>query len=187
MLFWGRIRRVVFFLAGLALLCSSQTALATSDDVKTLFMPWVVQRYVPPSALSWDQRLTQRGAYLIPADVVPGQFYWRLTSARWYNEEESHGKHHIFVDTLDAAGQRQAGVPILFSWPDDSFTAETEMKPGEAYAANMPMYAIAPAYSAHPNNAPADSVAGMGLGSLIYPNKTIHTSYGLIWQWVQAR
>ena len=135
----------------------------------------------------WDPRLDQRGAALVEAAVTPGQGYWRLAEARWLNTTESQGNHHIYVDTLDKDGKRQVAVPIRIGWDGDSATVYTEAKPGEPYAANYPMYNLAPAYSARPDDgAPADRVDGMGLGELLDPYYAHHTSYILIWRWTVA-
>ncbi len=151
-----------------------------------LFTPLTQNQHKPQQPLDWDPRLNERGATFIPAQVTSGQGYWRLVKAVWYNEVESQGKHHIFVDALDISGQRQAGVPVLIM-NGGSFTITTEAKPGEPYAANYPMYAPAPAYSAIPNSgAPADQINGMGLGDLEHPDWNIHTSYGLTWRWTIA-
>jgi hypothetical protein len=151
-----------------------------------LFTPLVQNQHKPQQPLDWDPRLDERGAALVPAQITSGQGYWRLTKAIWYNEAESQGRHHIFVDALDVLGQRQVGVPVLIT-NGGSFTITTEAKPGEPYAANFPMYTHAPAYSANPDTgAPADQVTGMGLGDLEHPDWNIHTSYGLTWQWTIA-
>ena len=140
----------------------------------------------------WDPRLDQRGTILIPAQVQPGQGYWRLVHGVWYAENEPpfEGQHHILVDAVNPFGQRQIGVPILITSLDNSqifATLSTELKPGELYAANFPMYAIAPAYRAVPADGnPADAVSGMGMGSIEQPRYAIHTSYGLQWQWTIA-
>jgi hypothetical protein len=141
----------------------------------------------PTSARDWDPRLDHRGAKLVPAQVSAGQGYWRLVKARWFNTAESQGKHHIFVDTLDATGTRQINVVLLVAWSDGNATVTTQAKPGEAYAADFAMSAVAPAYSAQPNDgAPADRVEGMGLGEIDDPNTGHLTSYGLTWQWTIA-
>jgi hypothetical protein len=135
----------------------------------------------------WDPRLDLRGAFLVEATVVPGQGYWRLVRARWYNVDESQGLHHIRMDTLDQAGDRTTGVPLRVSWPSGASTVYSEAKPGEEYAANMAMYALAPAYAVRPDDgAPADLVDGMGLGTIEDPIHAHHTSYGLVWQWAIA-
>jgi glucose/arabinose dehydrogenase len=156
-----------------------------------LYLPLVI-RLATANDRIWDPRLTQRGATLIPAAVQPGQGYWRLVKGVWYAENEPpfQGQHHIFVDTRNSSGQRQTGVPIQITSLDggDIFaTLITEAKPGELYAANFPMYRLAPAYRAAPSDgSPADVVTGMGLGSIEQPDYSIHTSYGLTWQWVVA-
>lgn len=130
----------------------------------------------------WDPRLDERGAVLVEADVPPGGLYWRLHRAHWLNEQESAGRHHIFVDTLDENRVRMSGVPILVSWDDGSAAIVTQEKPGEPYAADFAMYALAPAYNAAPiAGYPADRVDGMGLGEIDAPYNAHHTSYHLTW------
>jgi hypothetical protein len=166
----------------------------TADPSPTparLYLPLMI-RLTTANDRIWDPRLTQRGATLIPATVQPGQGYWRLVKGAWYAEHEPpfDGQHHIFVDMLNSGGQRQTGVPIQITSLDggDIFaTLITEAKPGELYAANFPMYRLAPAYRAAPADGnPADVVTGMGLGSIEQPNYSIHTSYGFVWQWIIA-
>lgn len=166
----------------------------TPDHV-SLYMP-LIQVSIPtpttePSpqktGLIWDSRLDQRGARLIPAQVVPGQGYWQLIQAQWYNREQSQGKHHIFIETLNAEGARQIGVPMLIQWSDGSTFLTTQAKSGEPYAADFAMFALAPSYEARPDTgAPADSVTGMGLGEIEDPTHGQHTSYGLTWRWTLA-
>lgn len=125
-----------------------------ADDDGRVFLPIVMggaER--SDSEREWDPRLDQRGAVLIEATVTPGQGYWRLIKARWYNTEESDGRHHIFVDVLDENGDRKVGIPVLVTWPEGSTTVVTEAKPGEEYATNSAMFALAPAYAAHPTTA----------------------------------
>lgn len=153
----------------------------------TVYLPYISTHAAAPSDRIWDPRLDQRGASFIPAKVTPGQGYWHLIKAIWFNSAESQGRHHIFVDTLDETGARQSGVPVLITWNGDATTIVTQAKPGEDYAADFPMFAIAPSYQAQPaDNAAADSVDGMGLGDLDDPTHGIHTSYGLTWQWTIA-
>jgi hypothetical protein len=157
------------------------------DPTRLLFLPLVQVPGVAVIDREWDPRLDQRGAILVPATVTPGQGYWRLVRAVWYNSEESQGRHHIFVDTRDAASARQTDVPILITWADGTETLTTQAKPGEEYAADFGMFSIAPSYRAQPNNgAPADAVEGMGLGEINDPTHGHHTSYGLIWRWSTA-
>ena len=145
-----------------------------------------------PSGLVWDPRLDQRGAFVIPAQVQPGESYWRLVKGVWYAENEPPfaGQRHIFVDALTGQGSRQTGVSFEVTSLDGLVvygTIITEPKPGELYAANFPMYVVAPAYRVTPSDgSPGDAVSGLGLGSIELPDWTIHTSYGFVWQWSVA-
>ena len=187
----------------IALFCWHQNFLAQSDNPQeptnafpySYYLPLAHAKtdsnqatpVVPEFPIEWDVRLTERGARLIKAQVAPGSGYWRLVKARWYDEAEAQGRHHIFVDLLDPAGQRLTSVPILVRWSDGNANVKTEQKAGESYAADFAMFTVAPAYAAQPNtDAPADRVEGMGLGSIEAPLYTIHTSYGLVWQWSVA-
>ncbi|MEZ4867460.1 MAG: hypothetical protein R3C14_39405 [Caldilineaceae bacterium] len=137
-----------------------------------------------PQTIDWDPRLDLRGAILSPAQVTPGTAYWRLVEGRWFNVAEAEGRHHILVDTLDSDGQRQTGVALEITWSDGTAQIVTEAKPNETYAANFPMYSIAPAYAIQPvSEAPADRVEGLGLGEIDEPTLGYHTSYGFVWQW----
>ncbi|MCB0156671.1 MAG: hypothetical protein KDD83_00960 [Caldilineaceae bacterium] len=165
---------------------ATPTAPATGTPDATATAPPTVTP-TPTLVRLWDPRLDARGAVLVEATVTPGQGYWRLVRARWYNVDESQGRHHIFMDTLDAHGARITGVPLLVTWPDGVTTVASQAKPGEEYAADVAMYALAPAYAARPDDgAPADRVDGMGLGDIDDPAHAHHTSYGLVWQWSTA-
>lgn len=137
----------------------------------------------------WDERLTERGVVLIPAQVQPGQGYWRLVQGQWFDVEDPPfaGNHHIYVEALDMAGQRQTGVRMRMVSPDaveNYGYITTEAKSGEPYAANFAMYKVAPAYRVEPaDGMPADAVAGMGLGNIEHPDLPMLTSYGFTWQW----
>jgi hypothetical protein len=107
-----------------------------------------------------------------------------LVRARWYDEQESGGRHHIFMDLLDAESGRRVGAPMRIYWNGGEANIYTEAKPGEEYAANFGMNSAGPSYGAHPaDGQPADSVWGMGLGSIEQPYHAIQTSYGFVWQW----
>jgi hypothetical protein len=138
---------------------------------------------IQPAPAVWDSRLDQRGIVVSAADVAPGQTYWRLVSGVWYDEQEAGGRHHTWVDLIDEETHRMIGVPVRFYWKDGEVVRNTEAKPGEPYAADFDMYAVAPAYGVGPHDGrPAEGVWGMGLGSIEQPLHTIHTSYKFIWQ-----
>ncbi|MCB0144196.1 MAG: hypothetical protein KDE50_30190, partial [Caldilineaceae bacterium] len=116
--------------------------------------------------LEWDPRLDQRTVQLTTAQPSPGQGYWKLIKGVWYDVTESEGRHHIFVDTLDPNSARQSDVPVLISWPDGNSTINTQLKPGEEYAADYGMFSVGYEYSARPDDgAPADTVSRLGMGT----------------------
>ena len=88
------------------------------------------------------------------------------------------------MDVLDESGVRKPGVPLRITWTGGSDVRTSEEKPGEVYATDFDMYAVAPAYNAWPDDGlPVDKVYGMGLGEYRRSVATaIHTSYLLIWQ-----
>jgi hypothetical protein len=116
----------------------------------------------------WDDRLDARGARLVPAAPTPGQEYWHLVEARWQDERESAGKHHIFIEPSD--------LRCRVWWP----TGQTHV------VKDFPMFSPGTPYSIQPDTGiPADSVHGLGLGSLERPYHAIHTAYRFRWElWV---
>ncbi|NLE76374.1 MAG: cyclic nucleotide-binding domain-containing protein, partial [Chloroflexi bacterium] len=89
--------------------------------------------------VSWDGRLDACGVRMEQAPVAPGQQYWRLVEARWANEQESQGKHHIYVNVLDEGGQRLIGQPVIVNWVDGQVTVMTEDKPKTEMSCNFGM------------------------------------------------
>ncbi len=165
----------------------TMTPTPTTTPTTTDLVPTVTPTLIPLPTLSsreWDPRLIQRGAALKEVNVGLGNGYWRLVRGIWYNEPESQGRHHIFIDLLDPAGKRVVGVPMKFYWNGGSATIQTQAKPGELYAADFAMNEIAPSYGVLPSDGnPADDVWGMGLGSIEQPGVKILSSYGFVWQW----
>jgi CRP-like cAMP-binding protein len=134
----------------------------------------------PPRA--WDARLDRLGAVVEEPNVPSGQPYWRLVEARWQDEQESGGKHHIYVEVIDENGNRIVGQPVTVSWADGSFTAATEDKAPPDYAYNYQMYATGNAYHVKVEGLPSEILHGAGLGDLERPRWSIHTSYLLTFQ-----
>lgn len=193
------LHRLLFNMAltAVTLLCLYRAVLAQIDEPApadvlpyALYLPMIYttagSQQVMPTR-DWDPRLTARGAWLVEAQVAPGEGYWHLVKARWFDPLESQGRHHILVDLLDSNSQRLSNVTVTVAWADGNTTITTEPKPGESYATNYAMYALAPAYAAQPlTDAPADRIEGMGLGTIEDPYRAFHTSYGLTWQWTIA-
>lgn len=134
------------------------------------------------ASIIWDSRLDQLGVKVQPANVPPGQPYWRLVEARWADEQQSEGRHHIYVNVLDESGKRIIGQPIKVSWGEGSITGATEDKPATEYSYNFQMYAAGNAYNVSVEGLPSDTVIGMGLGDIERRAWKIHTSFYLTFQ-----
>ncbi len=119
----------------------------------------------------WDARLDQLNVRYIPATVVPGQAYWRLTRADFWDEKENQGKHHIFVNVLDEGGNRIVGQRVNVTWePAERVVIVTEDKPAPEYSANFPLdinhyppWGTLGVFAVTVDGLPSDKVAGMGL------------------------
>jgi hypothetical protein len=141
----------------------------------------------PQPALSprrWDSRLAALGVRLEPANVAPGQFYWRLVEARWADEAQSAGRHSIFIEALNAQGSRSVGQTVLVQWASGQVNLCVEDRPAPDWGANFGMYNTLGSYAVRVGGAPSDRVVGMGLGTATAPNFTVHTSFYLTFQLV---
>lgn len=114
--------------------------------------------------MEWDTRLDLRGAKFVPASAQPGQEYWALVEAKWLDEQESGGRHHIFMEPQDL---------MCRVWNGGTHFATKD----------FPMYSAGTPYSIQPETGiPADAVHGLGLGSIEQPDYKIHTSYRFKWR-----
>ncbi len=144
----------------------------------------VVQAAAAPAerGRAWDSRLDQLGVSIQEAAVSSGQQYWRLIDARWADEIQSGGKHHIYVEALDESGNRIVGQPIMVTWPEGALSGVTEDKAPPDYSYNFQMYAAGYAYTVNVDGLPSDRLSGAGLGSIEQRTYGIHTSYYLTFQ-----
>lgn len=126
----------------------------------------------------WDTRLDLLSISLTLAQPQPGQSVYRLVAARYQDETEANGLHHVFVEVLDENGQRILGQPVALAWKDGKTTMLTENKPAPEFAANAPLYGAMSdgTYEVYVEGAPSDKVSGLGL-----PAKH-HVSYLLTFQ-----
>ncbi len=136
----------------------------------------------PLPARNLDPRLAQLGIAIDDAPVSPGQQYWRLIEARWEDEQQAGGKHHIYVDVLDENGNRLVGQPVTVWWGDGNYTAPLEDKPAPDLGFNYQMYASGYAYNVKVEGLPSDIARGAGMGDLVNRFKGIHTAYYFIFQ-----
>ncbi len=132
-----------------------------------------------PQARSLDPRLSDLGVRIEPAFVGEGKPYWRLVKASWTNERESGGKHSVYVEVLDANGNRAIGQPVVVKWADGNVILPVENKPPPDWGVNFPMYSTLGSYSVSLGGAPSDRVVGLGLGTVEAPRFTVHTCFYL--------
>ena len=137
-----------------------------------------------PVIRTLDGRLPLLGVRVEPASVSQGQPYWRLVDARWTNEGESGGKHSIYIEVLDANGNRALGQQVIVEWTGGSARLVTKDVPPPEYSVNFPMYSTLGSYAARVLGYPSDRVCGLGLGTIDAPNFTIHTCFYLTFQLV---
>ncbi|MGQ9516493.1 MAG: cyclic nucleotide-binding domain-containing protein, partial [Anaerolineae bacterium] len=140
----------------------------------------VQQPSLPP--VQWDGRLDAMGVHIAGVDVPAGQPYWRVVKVQWGNEQESQGKHHIYVEALDEAGNRLTGQPVVVFWPGGQEILHTENKPAPEYACNFPMYAVLGTYSVRVDGLPSETVVGLGMGTPELPAWKIHTTFYITFQ-----
>jgi CRP-like cAMP-binding protein len=136
----------------------------------------------PVPSRNIDPRIPQLGLTIEDAQVATGQQYWRLIEARWEDEVEAGGKHHIYVDALDESGNRIVGQPVTVWWGDGNYTAPIEDKPAPDLGYNYQMYASGYAYNVKIEGLPSDIVRGAGMGDLRDRFKGIHTAYYFVFQ-----
>jgi CRP-like cAMP-binding protein len=144
-----------------------------------------VPQVAPQPARDLDPRLGPLNVVIVPADVPPGQSYWRLVKAYWQDKEESGNDHTIYVEVLDENGSRIVGQPVEIRWQDGSLPVLTEDKPPYEYPANFPMYGTLGSYSVSVGGLPSDTIQGLGMGTIDQPGFTIHTNFLLTFQRVK--
>lgn len=99
-----------------------------------------------------------------------------MVKARWRNEQEAGGRHHIYVEALDEDGQPLAGIPFRVMWPSGSADSATNGRSGFD-AGNFPMSKSLHEFSVQMMPLLSDRVEGIGMGA--DGNSGIHTSTGL--------
>lgn len=163
----------------------TETPTATSPPRRAAARPTstpVPRPTLPPRVI--DPRLAPMGVRVEPAFVAEGQPYWRLVKARWTNEAESAGKHSVYVNVLNAKGNRVIGQPVVFQWADGNVVLPTQDRPICDWGVDFAMYNTLGSYSIRISGAPSDKVVGMGLGTADAPSFTIHTCFYLTYRLV---
>jgi hypothetical protein len=135
--------------------------------------------------LEWDSRLDAMNVQLVRAQPTAGETCYRLVKAKWLNEAESGGRHHIYVDVLDENDHRIIGQRVIVAYGDQTVFFVTEDKPYPELSANMPMYAVLGTYRCQVEGV-SDVVTGLGMGSAELPGYKLHTCFELTFQREQA-
>ena len=92
---------------------------------------------------------------VVPATVPPGQPYWRLTRLRYEDEQESGGRHHIYIEEPHDPSRRARVRTGTFEF---DFLLE---KPASEPAGNYAMVGIPNVYSLWMPDALSDRVDGL--------------------------
>jgi len=77
-------------------------------------------------ALYWDERLYAMRVYVAPADLSPGEGYWRLIEAVYEDDTQSGGNHNIYYTVKNASGNPQVGQTVWQGWPTGSASDVTD-------------------------------------------------------------
>jgi hypothetical protein len=151
-------------------------------------IPTTVPAHPAPLPREWDRRLdwfypTLR---LEEAQVGSGQWYWRLIRTIWWDDVQSRGLHHIYVEVLDENGVRSPGQTVVIEFggvPHYEPYPQSD-KWGEEYAFNYSMTAVVGAYNVYIGgpDVPGDRIIGVGMGTRMEPHKKHHTSFLLTFQ-----
>ena len=135
--------------------------------------------------LEWDSRLDAMGVQVVRAQPAVGETCYRLVKAKWFNEAEAGGRHHIYVDVLDEEGRRITGQRVIVAYDAQTVPLVTEDKPYPELSCNFPMYAVLGTYRCQVEGV-SDVVTGLGMGSAEAPGYKLHTCFELTFQREQA-
>lgn len=86
------------------------------------------------------------GIQLQPAMVAPAQRYWRVIGIHHLTPEENQGRHAVYVDVVDEAGNRVHNPNLRLRWgwegqrPDEQTVPKPLDKPDSEPAANLDLY-----------------------------------------------
>lgn len=124
---------------------------------------------LPTPEVNIDPRLaSQVGVTVKPANVAPGQKYWKLLSAQYQDPSESGGNINIIIYVQDERGMPLPGVRVLQKFPGDVATGITDERghyefPMSGDSSFAPDRGEHGPYTAAVDGLPSDEVVGMGL------------------------
>lgn len=79
------------------------------------------------------------GVAIEPVDLPQGTAYWRVIRVHHLTPEENQGKHHIYLDVLDEAGQRVMGAQARVTWEGGEQVITVD-KPASEPGSNFPLW-----------------------------------------------
>ncbi len=79
------------------------------------------------------------GVEIIPAEVEPGQVYWKAIRVHHLTPQENNLRHHLFLDAVDEEGHRLYGSLFTVAWDGGSDIVILE-EDGNELGANYPMW-----------------------------------------------
>ena len=136
-----------------------------------------------PRPLEWDPQVYSLDTTikLIPAEVAPGQFYWRLVRLDWRKPgEEGSGNCIIYITTFKQDGQPKWGQEVIIENGGHT-PLYTQPKAGEPYGAEFSMGSTLNSYIVFVGgDYPSERVTGLGLG--VWLGSLDHTSWILEFQ-----
>ena len=134
-----------------------------------------------PLPLAWDYRVSMLSPPVRhkPADVAPGETYWRLASMEWWKPDEG-GNTMLYASAIDEDGLPVWGQEIIIENGGHT-VLYTDPKPGEHHGVNFHMTSTLNSYQAFVGgDLPSDRVTGMGLG--LWLGGLDHTAFVLVFQ-----
>ncbi len=136
-----------------------------------------------PRPLEWDPQVYSLDIpiNLVPAEVAPGQLYWRLVRLDWRKPgEDSSGNCIIYITTFKQDGQPKWGQEVVVENGGHT-VLYTEPKAGQPYGANFSMGSTLNSYIVFVGGEyPSERVTGLGLG--VWLGGLDHTSWILEFQ-----
>ncbi len=130
---------------------------------------------------------TAYGVEIEEADVEGGQPYWRAVRVHHLTPEENGGKHHIFLDVLDEAGERLFGAQLRVTWDGQEQVIIAEERLNEP-GANFPTFGgqrcAVEVLGLPDQTLPSDLVLNLHADHLDEPpgNTRFHHSFSVVFQ-----
>ncbi len=126
------------------------------------------------------------GVRVVAAEAAPGTDYWRVLRVHHLTPAENGGRHHLFLDVLDAVGARIMGAKVHVDWDGGGRDLVID-KPATEPGANEPMWKWE-VCSVYVPGAPSDRVENLHTA---HPdeaagNTLFHHSFLVIFQQARA-